>query len=148
MDTEEGVIRNRLNYVRKYIIKAMEIHQEEKKEKVYFTVDTVCLALRKWSMENCLGMTAAQAIYAEICKVKNLQATPIQLEGKEFAGVNNTFVHHKPEDLSLLEEQFALHGEKKKIVIDYKKVGMIAGGVVLAVALIFGGKFFIKFLIF
>ena len=34
MDVEEGVILNRLNYVRKYIIKAMELYQEEKKEKV------------------------------------------------------------------------------------------------------------------
>ena len=33
MDTEEGVILNRLNYVRRFIMKAMEDYQEEKKER-------------------------------------------------------------------------------------------------------------------
>lgn len=137
MDTEEGVILNRLNYVRKYIMKAMELYQEEKKEKVFFSVEIVCLALRKWSVDNCLGMTVAQAVYADICKERKLQAKPVYLEGKEFAGVNNTLVQHKPEDLSLLEEQFALYGEKKS-AIEPQKVGKIVGIIVLILALLFG----------
>ena len=143
MDVEEGVILNRLNYVRKYIIKAMEIYQEEKKEKVHFTVETVCSALRKWSVANCLGMTGAQAVYAEICKEKNLQAKPVYLEGKEFAGVNNTYVQHKPEDLTLLEEAFALYGEKKS-TIEPKKIGMIAGIIAIALVIILGVALLVK----
>ena len=143
MDVEEGVILNRLNYVRKFIIKAMEVYQEEKKEKVYFSVDTVCIALRKWSMANCLGMTAAQNVYVEICKEKKLQVKPVYLEGKEFAGVNHTFVQHKPEDLTNLEKQFEMYGEKKSTV-EPKKIGVILLVILLVVALTSGAAFLVK----
>ena len=143
MDVEEGVILNRLNYVRKFIIKAMEVYQEEKKEKVYFSVDTVCIALRKWSMANCLGMTAAQNVYAEICKEKKLQVKPVYLEGKEFAGVNHTFVQHKPEDLTNLEKQFEMYGEKKSTV-EPKKIGVVLLVILLVVALASGAAFLAK----
>ena len=150
MDVEEGVILNRLNYVRKYIMKAMEIHQEEKKEKVFFTVEVMGLALRKWSVANCLGMTAAQAVYSEICKERGFQAKPVYLEGKEFAGVNNTFVQHKPEDISALETEFNLYGEKKKrpvIEVDPEKTQKalkVAGIAVLVLAVLFGVIMLVK----
>lgn len=147
MDVEEGVILNRLNYVRKYIIKAMEIYHEEKKEKVFFTVEIMGLALRKWSVANCLGMTAAQNVYGEICKAKKLQAKPVYLEGKEFAGVNNTFVQHKPEDISALEAEFNLYGEKKKVAVDPEKITKIvkfAGIAAVILAVIIGAAFLFK----
>ena len=134
MDVEEGVIVNRLNYVRKFIMKAMEEYQEEKKEKMNFSLETVCIALRKWSMANCLGMTAAQLVYSEICKEKKLQVKPVYLEGKEFAGVNHTYIQHKAEDLTRLEEQFVLYGEKKSTV-EPKKIGLIVL-IVLLIALL------------
>jgi len=143
MDTEEGVILNRLNYVRRFIMKAMEDYQEEKKEKMIFSVDTICISLRKWSMANCLGMTGAQTVYSEICKEKNLQVKPVYLEGKEFAGVNHTFIQHKPEDLSQLEEQFVLYGEKKSTV-EPKKIGAIVLVILLAAALFLGGFWLYK----
>lgn len=147
MDVEEGVILNRLNYVRKYIIKAMELYQEEKKEKVFFTVEIMGLALRKWSIDNCLGMTAAQAIYSEICKERKLQAKPVYLEGKEFAGVNNTYIQHKAEDISALEVEFDLYGEKKKVVVDPEKIAKItkfAGIAAAILVVIIGAAFLFK----
>ena len=143
MDVEEEVILNRLNYVRKYILKAMEIYQEEKKEKVFFSVETMCVALHKWATNNCLGMTGAQMIYAAICKEKSLQAEPVGLGGDEFAGVNHTYMQHKLEDLSLLEEQFALYGEKKSTV-EPKKIGKIVGVIALVFAIIIGIVFAAK----
>jgi len=151
MDVEVGVILNRLNYVRKYIMKAMELYQEEKKEKVFFTVEVVGLALRKWSVANCLGITTAQAVYSEICKERGLQAKSICLEGKEFAGVNNTFIQHKPEDISALETEIALYGEKKRKKIDVdldpekvRKSLKMAGITVLILAIAFFMIFLVK----
>ncbi len=138
MGTEEGVILNRLNYVRRFIMMAMEDYQDEKKENLSFSIELVCVALRKWSTANCLGMTAAQSVYSEICKEKNLQAQPVYLEGKEFAGVNHTFVQHKPENLTNLGAQFILYGEKKSTV-EPKKIGTIVLIVLLAIALLLGG---------
>ena len=131
MDCSTGIILNRLNYTRKYMIKALENYHEETKVKVAFTVEAVCSALRKWSIDHCLGMTIAQTVYGDICKSVNMQSTAIYLEGKEFAGVNNTVVYHKPDDLELIREQFELYGQKTGV--DKKVIG-IAAGVVMVVA--------------
>lgn len=141
MGYDTGVIMNRLNYIRKYIQKAMEDYQEEKdkKGKLSFSVEAVCIALRKWSLDNCLGMTVAQCLYASICKDLQLVPSPIYLEGKEFAGVTTTVIKHKTDDLQPVLEEIEVHG--RKAVPDRKKM-VIAGGiagiaVLLVLALVF-----------
>lgn len=133
MDCAEGIILNRLNYTRKFMIRALEDYQEEKKIKVSFSVGAVCAALRKWSVDHCLGITVAQSVYTEICKEAKLTPSSIYLEGKDFAGVNHTVVYHKPEDFEPIEEQLALYGKKSGID---KKVLAILAGVVLLVAIV------------
>ena len=134
MDCSTGIILNRLNYTRKYMIKALENYHEETKVKVSFTVEAVCTALRKWSVDHCLGMTTAQTVYGDICKSVNMQSTAIYLEGKEFAGVNNTVVYHKPDDLEPLQEQFELYG--KTTGVDKKIIGIVAGVVIVVAAVV------------
>lgn len=134
MDCSTGIILNRLNYTRKYMIKALENYHEETKVKVSFTVEAVCTALRKWSVDHCLGMTTAQTVYGDICKSVNMQSTAIYLEGKEFAGVNNTVVYHKPDDLEPLQEQFELYD--KKTGVDKKIIGIVAGVVIVVAAVV------------
>ncbi len=134
MDCSTGIILNRLNYTRKYMIKALENYHEETKVKVSFTVEAVCTALRKWSVDHCLGMTTAQTVYGDICKSVNIQSTAIYLEGKEFAGVNNTVVYHKPDDLEPLQEQFELYD--KKTGVDKKIIGIVAGVVIVVAAVV------------
>ena len=112
MDCTTGIIMNRLNYTRKYMIKALEEYQEEKKVKVAYSIEAVCLALRKWSIDHCLGITVAQSVYSEICKELKLQASPVYLEGKEFAGVNNTVVYHKQDDYEFIQSQYDSYGKK------------------------------------
>lgn len=112
MDCTVGIIINRLNYTRKYMIKALEEYQEEKKVKVAYSVEAVCVALRKWSIDHCLGITTAQAVYAEICKEMKFPSSPVYLEGKEFAGVNNTVVYHKQDDYEFIQSQCDAYGKK------------------------------------
>ena len=94
------------------MIKALEEYQEEKKVKVAYSIEAVCLALRKWSIDHCLGITVAQNVYSEICKELKLQASPVYLEGKEFAGVNNTVVYHKQDDYEFIQSQYDSYGKK------------------------------------
>ena len=134
MDCTTGIIINRLNYTRKYMIKALEEYQEEKKVKVAYSVEAVCVALRKWSIDHCLGITTAQAVYAEICKELKLQSSPIYLEGKEFAGVNNTVVYHKQNDYEFIQNQCDTYGKKTPGV--NPKVIRIAAMAIVAAAVI------------
>lgn len=134
MDCTTGVIINRLNYTRKYMIKALENFEEETKAKVAFSVEAVCMALRKWSVDHCLGMTLAQNVYSDICKAVKLQAGSIRLEGKEFAGVKNTVVYHKTDDFSFLERQFEAYG--KTDPVDKKTLKAGAAIATLVVVLI------------
>lgn len=148
MDCSIGTILNRLNYTAKYIKKAIEIYNEEegkeKKAKAYFSLEAICVALRKWSVDHCLGMATAQTLYSNICKELKLSIGSIYLEGKEFAGVNNTVVYHKVDDMSALLEEIAFY--EKKESIDKRKIAIIAGAAVAIVLLIiigvavFGGK--------
>lgn len=142
MDCTEGVIINRLNYTRKYMMKALENYQEEKKIKVFYTVEAVCMSLRKWSVDHCLGITVAQNVYAEICKNAGVQPAPIYLEGKEFAGVNNTIVYHKADDFTPLQEQLEEYGKKqgldKRVIAVVAGIAAVAAIVVLAIVLLAG----------
>lgn len=135
MESSTGIVLNRLNYTRKYMIKALENYYEDTKVKVSFTVEAMCMALRKWSVDHCLGMTTAQTVYSEICKSGNIKPAAIYLEGKEFAGVNNTVVYHKPDDLEFIRMQFELYGKKEGM--HKKGVAIVAGAIVLvAVAIL------------
>ncbi len=136
MDVTEGIIINRLNYTRKYMIKALEEYQEESNVKVAFSVEAVRVALRQWSVGNCLGITAAQFVYSEICKKASLKAASVYLEGKEFAGVNHTVVYHKADDISVLTEQFGMYEFKNRT--DKKKLGIMAGAIALIIAILVG----------
>lgn len=142
MDCTEGVIINRLNYTRKYMMKALENYQEEKKIKVFYTVEAVCMSLRKWSVDHCLGITVAQNVYAEICKNAGVQPAPIYLEGKEFAGVNNTIVYHKADDFTPIQEQLEEYGKKqgldKRVIAVVAGIAAVAAIVVLAIVLLAG----------
>ena len=134
MECAAGIIINRLNYTRKYMIKALEEHQEEKKVKVAYSIEAVCLALRKWSIDHCLGITTAQVVYGEICKELKLQSSPVYLEGKEFAGVNNTVVYHKQDDYGFIQSQCDAYGKKTPGV--NPKAIRIAAMAIVAVAVL------------
>lgn len=134
MDCTEGTIINRLNYTRKYMMKALENYQTENNVKVAFSVEAVCMALRQWSVEHCLGITVAHKVYAEICKSADLQPESIYLEGKEFAGVNNTVVYRKADDYTMFREQFEKYGRKSGI--DKKKLGLIIGVAAIVIIVI------------
>lgn len=134
MGCTEGVIVNCLNYTRKYMIKALENYQEEKQAEVFFSVEAVCMSLRKWSVDHCLSITVAQSVYTEICKNANVKPAPIYMEGKEFAGVNNTVVYHKADDFVFLKEQAEKY--KKKQRPDKKVLGLVAGIAVLVVVIV------------
>ncbi len=141
MDVTEGVVINRLNYTRKYMIKALEEYQEENNVKVFFSVEAVRVALRQWSVGHCLGITTAQFVYSEICKKAGLKSTPVYLEGKEFAGVNNTVVYHRADDTSALLEQFETY--ELKTGADRKKLGIVAGAIALVIAILVGIALFV-----
>lgn len=135
MDCTAGIIINRLNYTRKYMIKALEEYQEEKKMKVAYSIEAVCISLRKWSIDHCLGITTAQAVYAEICKELKLQSSPVYLEGKEFAGVNNTVVYHKQDDYEFIQSQYDAYG-KKAPGVNPKSIRIAAMAIVAVVVLV------------
>ncbi len=134
MECTEGVIINCLNYTRKYMIKALENYQEEKQTEVFFSVEAVCMSLRKWSVDHCLSITAAQYVYTEICKKANVKSAPIYLEGKEFAGVNNTVVYHKTDDFAPIQKQVEAY--RKKQGPDKRVLGLMAGIAVLVVVIV------------
>lgn len=143
MDCTEGVILNCLNYTRKYMIKALEHYREEKNVPVTYSVEAVCMALRRWSVDHCLSLTTAQSIYTEICKGAGVESALIYLEGKGFAGVNNTVVFHKQDDLGPIREQMKLYG--KRPGPDKKIIGILAGIVlvvviIVSVAFLFAGR--------
>lgn len=145
MECSRGVIRNRLNYVRKYIKKAMENYVEEhggeEQIKITFSIGLLCDALRRWSVEHCLGITAAQGVYSSICKEVGLKAGSVHLEGIEFAGVNNTVVYHKQDDIDTLGEEIVRHAKKqgidRKILINISGIAVILIVAIAAAVMLF-----------
>lgn len=141
MGCSPDIIKNRLNYVRKYIKKAMENYMEEQGEnpqiKVAFSIEVLCAALRKWSVDHCLGITTAQSVYAAICREAELKAGTVRLEGKEFAGVNNTVIYHKQDDFEAIEEEILLHTKKRAaVVLEQRNLPYIAGIGIIALVII------------
>lgn len=138
-----AVIANRLNYARKYMIKALKIHEQEKDVVLNFHVEIVRDALRKWSLDNCMGAVAAQTIYSEICKAVGISSSTISLEGKEFAGVNHTLVYYTANDLEPIRSEVELYGKRigpnKKLLVIVIGIGLAVCFLALIVSL-FGGK--------
>lgn len=138
MECSSDVIRNRLNYVRRYIKEAMENYMQEQANPVpvTFSVEILCQALRTWSVDHCLGMTTAQRLYAAICKEAGLVNRPVYLEGKEFAGVNNTVIYHRQDDLETLKEEILRHvgrsTQRKNVLIAYAGIGVLVLVVLVA----------------
>lgn len=141
MDCSVGAIINRLNYSRRYMIKALQNYQEENNIKTTFSVEAVRLALRKWSVEHCLGMNVAQAVYLEICKNAGVRPTTVEFGEKAFSGVNNTIVPYVVDDISPLEEEFDKYSPKKST---NKKILGIVAGVVLSSAIIVAIAMFVS----
>ena len=146
MDCTIGVILYRLNYTSKFLKESFEIYNEDgsKERKAVFSVENICQALRKWSVEHCMGMATAQTLYTTICNELGLKAGSIEFEGMEFAGVNNRIVYRKSEDLNPLIEEIELYSPKET---EGKKrfalIGVIAAVVILlavAAVLVLGNK--------
>lgn len=142
MDSSIGTIISRLNYTRKFMLKVLENCKEEKDIEVTFRVGTVRDGLRKWSVDNCMGATVAQAVYAEICRSIGLYSDAIQIEGKEFAGVNNTVVYYKADDYAPIQSEFDLYSKKaagnKKLLGIVGIVAVVVVAIFLVVALASG----------
>ena len=135
MDCSVNVIIYRLNYTNKFVKEAFTMYNEEngKDGKLTFSVENISAALRNWSVEHCLGMATAQTLYSNICRELKLKAGSIYLEGKEFAGVNNTVVYHKLDDMEPVFNEIERYSVKKGP--DKKKIGMIAAGVAVVILL-------------
>lgn len=142
-DCSVGVILNRLNYTRKYMMKALENHQAEKNVKVAFTIQTVAAMLETWSIDNCLGLVTAQQIYNEICKQVTWKANGVYLDGIEFAGVKRTVVLHKADDLTVvvdeIEKYLPKEGLDKRKLALIGVVGVITLVVICMLVIAFGG---------
>lgn len=138
MDCKPGVIVNRLNYARKYLKKSMENVQEGSEEdeerRGAFSVEAVCLALRKWAVDHCLGITSAQSVYYNVCKTLGLKGQSISLDGKEFAGVKKTVIYYKPDDWNPIQEEIIIYEKKRRW--DKRLTVYIAGAAAVLVLVI------------
>ena len=109
-----GAIINRLNYVHKYLDKALLNYQEENKEKVQFSVEMVCEALRDWSANNQLSETVAQNIYAAICRELGETAESGDVEAG-VAGANCRVAMTDVDDMSAVCEELEKYSVKKQV---------------------------------
>lgn len=134
MECTEGNVVNALNYTKKYMIRALENYYDETKVKVAFSAEAMRGALRKWSVENCLGLTVAQSVYSDICKSVDLQATALEVEGKEFAGVNHTVVYHEADDWELTKEQIVIYANRR--VSSKRIIELLAKGAAIVVVFV------------
>lgn len=115
-----GAIINRLNYVHKYLQKALENYKEENGANVQFSVEAVCKALRDWSANNQLGKQAAQNIYASICREMGQIAENGELE-VGIAGANQKIHQTDKEDVVVVKEELEKYsvnkGTNKNVVL-------------------------------
>ena len=109
-----GAIINRLNYVHKYLDKALLNYQEENKEKVQFSVEMVCEALRDWSAKNQLSEVVAQNIYAAICRELGQTAENGDIEAG-VAGANCRVAMTDVDDRSAVCEELEKYSVKKQV---------------------------------
>ena len=117
-----GAIINRLNYVHKYLDKALLNYQEENKEKVQFSVEMVCEALRDWSAKNQLSEVVAQNIYAAICRELGQTAENGDIEAG-VAGANCRMAMTDVDDISAVCEELEKYSVKKQV--NKKQIALI-----------------------
>ncbi len=142
MDYSEEAIINRLNYIHKYLKKALENYQEETKVNVQLSPEAIHRALKDWSSNNCLGVHAVQAIYMSICRELGYAINTLEVDDEEKAGAEKTVVKYDEYDLSIVYDELEAYSakpgiDKKHLAI----VGVVVVGilfVVLVVALVLG----------
>lgn len=137
------VIVNRLNYVHKYLSKALAFYAEENEVDVEFSVEMLCAALEAWSEKNCLSTTVAQNIYGTICRELSIQSEYECKEG-ESAGAKKRMVEREGDAMNALLDEIESYQEGKKIAVNPKAL-IIAGVVLVVVSLValgfvIGGK--------
>ena len=129
-----GAIIHRLNYVHKYLDKALLNYQEEHQEKVQFSVEMVCEALRDWSANNQLSETVAQNIYASICRELGVTAENEAIESG-VAGANCRVHNAEKDDMSAVCEELETYSVKKRI--DKKQITLFVGiGLLILLSLV------------
>lgn len=133
-----GSIINRLNYVHKYLIRALENYKEENGIDVQFSVEMLCEALRDWSAHNQLSEKTAQNIYASICRELGTTAESGTMEAG-IAGANCRINNAETGDVNAVCEELEAHSVKKtvdkKIVMVFVTIGILVllsvGGILL-----------------
>lgn len=131
-----GVVRNRLNYVHKYLTRALEDYKEEYGEHVQFSVEIVCEALRDWSAGHQLSEATMKNVYAMLCR----ELGTVSEEGAiayGVAGANCRAVEKEADDVESVSEELERYTVRK--CSDKKQIALFAGIGVLVVLLIFGG---------
>ena len=129
-----GAIINRLNYVHKYLEKALLNYQEENKVKVQFSVEMLCEALRDWSANNQLSELVAQNIYASICRELGQTSEGGAVEAG-VAGANCRAYLTDADDVSTVCEELKAYSVKKGM--DKKQLTVFAGiGVLILLAIV------------
>lgn len=130
-----GAMINRLNYIHKYLDKALSNYREENGVQVQFSVEIVCEALRDWSAKNQLTETVAQNIYASICRELGHTAENSELEFG-VAGGNRRLCPVEGDDVSAVCEELEKYRVKKSV--DKQKTTLLVGIVILALLAIAG----------
>ena len=119
-----GAIINRLNYIHKYLEKALENYREENGLDVQFSVEMVSEALRDWSASNQLSEQIANNIYASICRELGATAENGTIESG-IAGANCRVCNAESDDVSAVCEELEAYAVKKKM--DKKLITLFAG---------------------
>lgn len=129
-----GAIINRLNYVHKYLDKALLNYQEENNVTVHFSVEIVSEALRDWSASNQLSEVAVQNIHATICRELGRTAENGDVE-VGVAGANCRVVKIDTDDVCAVCEELEKHSIKKRV--DKKQITLfVAVGVLILLAIV------------
>ena len=130
-----GTIINRLNYVHKYLERALENYKEENGIDVQFSVEMLCEALRDWSANNQLSGKVAHNIYVAICRELGTTAESGTIEAG-VAGANCRINYTEKDDISAVCEELESYSVKKKMD---KKIITLFGGVGVLVLLAAAG---------
>lgn len=119
MGYNAGAIINRLNYVHKYLDKALANYKEENRANVMFSVEVVSEALRDWSANHQLSETLAQNIYASICRELGITPESGAVESG-IAGANCRVNNAEKDDTSSVCDELKAYSVKK--TVDKKRV--------------------------
>lgn len=125
---------NRLNYVHKYLDKALAEYHDENKVKVQFSIEILCEALRDWSAQNRLSGPVAQNIYGSICRGLGVPTEEVCEEG-QLAGADKRVVPIDSDEVSAVCEELESYSIKKST--DKKWIGIFGGiGVLIILAVV------------